>query len=41
MIMSPRLVDLSHVIEDGMVTYPGLPGPEIGERLGFDESATH
>lgn len=24
-----RLVDLSHVIEAGMTTYPGLPGPEI------------
>ncbi len=22
-----RLIDLSHVIEEGMVTYPGLPGP--------------
>lgn len=24
-----RLVDLSHVIEDGMTTYKGLPGPHI------------
>jgi kynurenine formamidase len=24
-----RIVDLSHVIEDGMTTYPGLPGPQI------------
>lgn len=24
-----RLIDLSHVIEEGMVTYPGLPGPEF------------
>jgi kynurenine formamidase len=24
-----RLVDLSHVIEDGMVTYKGLPGPHV------------
>ncbi|MBA2467579.1 MAG: cyclase family protein [Sphingomonas sp.] len=23
------LIDLSHVIEDGMTTYPGLPGPRI------------
>lgn len=28
-----RLVDLTHVITAGMVTYPGLPGPEIGEHL--------
>jgi kynurenine formamidase len=27
-----RLVELSHVIADGMVTYPGLPGPEIGDH---------
>jgi len=24
-----KLVELSHVIEPGLVTYPGLPGPEI------------
>jgi hypothetical protein len=24
-----RLVELSHVIRAGMVTYPGLPGPDI------------
>ncbi len=34
-----RLVDLSHPIEHGMVTYPGLPGPEIGAHLTFDDSA--
>lgn len=28
-----RFVDLSHVVEAGMVTYPGLPGPEISEHL--------
>ncbi|MEU8076847.1 cyclase family protein [Catellatospora citrea] len=28
-----RLVDLSHVIEAGMTTYPGLPGPEILPHL--------
>src|SRR5436305_6779227 len=28
-----RVVDLSHAIAAGMVTYPGLPGPEIGEHL--------
>ncbi len=33
-----QLVDLSHVIEHGMTTYPGLPGPEVGVHLGFDES---
>ncbi len=35
-----RFIDLSHVIRDGMVTYPGLPGPEIGEHLSWEESWT-
>lgn len=31
---APRhVVDLSHPIKDGMVTYPGLPGPQIGDHL--------
>jgi len=29
----PRFVDLSHTIHDGLVTYPGLPAPKIGEYL--------
>jgi kynurenine formamidase len=28
-IATSRFIDLSHVIEDGMTTYPGLPGPHI------------
>ena len=28
-----KLVELSHVIHDGMITYPGLPGPEITDHL--------
>ncbi len=36
-----RIVDLSHVITDGLVTYPGIPGPVIGSHLTFDESASH
>jgi len=35
---SVQLVDLSHEIEDGMVTYPGLPGPRIDAHLSFDAS---
>jgi kynurenine formamidase len=27
--METRFIDLSHVIEDGMTTYKGLPGPQI------------
>ena len=33
------LVDLSHVVEHAMTTYPGLPGPEIGDHLSFEDSA--
>jgi kynurenine formamidase len=28
-----RLVELSHVIRPGMITYPGLPGPEISDHM--------
>ncbi len=38
---SRRIVDLSHPIADGMVTYPGIPAPVIGTHLSFDESASH
>ena len=36
-----RIIDLSHIITDGLVTYPGIPGPVIGSHLTFDESASH
>jgi arylformamidase len=32
------LVDLSHLIEDGMTTYPGLPGPVICDFLSRADS---
>lgn len=32
------LVDLSHTVEDGMVTYRGLPAPVITDFLGREES---
>lgn len=31
--MAPRLIDLSHDITDGMVTYPGLPAPSVRDHL--------
>ncbi|MFN3388840.1 MAG: cyclase family protein [Allosphingosinicella sp.] len=34
-----RLVDLSHVIEDGMTTYKGLPGPRICDYWAREASA--
>jgi kynurenine formamidase len=33
-----RLVDLSHTVSDGLITYPGLPGPVISDHLSFDAS---
>jgi arylformamidase len=36
-----RLVDLSHPIEHGMITYPGLPGPVISDFLGREASRSH
>jgi len=34
-----RLVDLSHLIEDGMVTYKGLPGPHVCDYWTREHSA--
>jgi kynurenine formamidase len=34
----PRLIDLSHTIEDGMVTYKGLPAPLICDHLSREAS---
>ena len=36
----PRLLDLSHVIEHGMTTYQGLPGPAICDFWSRDYSAS-
>lgn len=33
-----KLVDLSHDIEDGMITYPGLPAPAITTWLSREDS---
>jgi kynurenine formamidase len=35
------LVDLTHPIEPGMVTYPGLPGPQLGVHLSREDSRAH
>lgn len=32
------LVELSHTVTDGMVTYPGIPGPTIGAHLTREQS---
>jgi kynurenine formamidase len=33
-----RLAELSHQIRPGMVTYPGLPGPELSDHLARQDS---
>ena len=35
------LAELSHVIRAGMITYPGLPGPEITPHLTREASRSH
>jgi arylformamidase len=37
----PRLVDVSHEIEDGMITYRGLPGPVIRDHWTREASRSH
>jgi len=34
-------IDLSHIIEDGMITYTGLPGPNITDHLSREASRGH
>lgn len=36
--MTDRLIDLSHPIEAGMTTYPGLPVPEVRQHLTREAS---
>ncbi|HMB28165.1 MAG TPA: cyclase family protein, partial [Blastocatellia bacterium] len=36
--MSRRLIDVSHEIESGMITYPGLPAPVVSDYLGREAS---
>jgi arylformamidase len=36
-----RLIDVSHTIEHGMTTYPGLPGPLICDYLSREVSRQH
>ncbi|RMG93340.1 MAG: cyclase family protein [Chloroflexi bacterium] len=36
-----HLIDVSHVVEDGMLTYPGLPGPIICDFLSREASRAH
>ncbi len=36
--MDSRLIDLSHTVEDGMITYKGLPAPIICDYLSRERS---
>jgi kynurenine formamidase len=36
-----KIIDLSHVITDGMVTYKGLPGPHICDFISRERSAAN
>ena len=40
-VMSRRNIDLSHVIEDGLITYKGLPAPIICDFLSREQSRKH
>lgn len=39
--MSKRLIDVSHEVEAGMITYPGLPAPTVSDHLSREASRTH
>jgi len=36
-----QFIDLSHVIEDGMITYAGLPGPVVSDHMSREDSESH
>jgi kynurenine formamidase len=36
-----RLIDVSHAVEDGLVTYPGLPAPVVCDFLSRAASRAH
>ena len=38
-LLTRRVVDLSHPIEPGMTTYPGLPGPVVSDFLSREASS--
>jgi len=40
-LVKPKLVDLSHDVEHGMITYKGLPGPKISTHMNREDSRTH
>jgi kynurenine formamidase len=41
MMQTGKLIDVSHIVEQGMITYTGLPGPEICDYLSREASRAH
>lgn len=39
--MSKQLIDLSHTVSDGLITYKGLPAPVICDFLSREQSRQH
>src|SRR5215468_1042309 len=39
--MPARLIDLSHTVEDGLITYKGLPAPIVCDYLSREASRKH
>lgn len=39
--MTETLIDLSHTVEDGMITYRGLPGPAICDFWSRESTRGH
>ncbi len=39
--MASRLIDVSHEVENGLITYPGLPAPVVTDYLSREASAAH
>src|SRR5210317_2440943 len=36
-----KFIELSHIIEEGMITYTGLPGPVISDHLSREDAVSH
>ena len=36
-----QFIELSHIIEEGMITYTGLPGPVISDYLSREDAVSH
>ena len=41
MHLHEKLIDVSHTVEDGLITYKGLPAPIICDHLSREESRQH